>query len=528
VFGWYLILAIGVTAIQLVLEYRETREIIRTELGSQGHSFERSASDALWTFDREMIDVLTQGMVRSGTITGSKIENESGEVIARAGDAPDGEYALKDALLAPYQYEQFPLVITTPRGERKAIGKLVLFSSRSVILKRVQYSFLIILINSLVKTAGLWLIFHLVVSRLLSRPLSRMTEVITNMEFASNSPNQISLDYPYDDELGHLINSMRQLQLRLSKTRAELDDVNLNLENTVLERTRHLTDVTSFNQKIILHSPLPIVVLAADGRCVEVNEAYAQMVSKLRDELLSQNFFSNSFWHDVRLAEFCGTASKSNSPVHREAMMANARGEERWIEWSVLPITLLGDLHFLVQGVDLTERKCHEEELSVLAFNDALTKLPNRRLLLERLKQALSVSKRLNSHGAVLFLDLNKFKQLNDTHGHEVGDQLLVEVARRLNEITRDTDTVARLGGDEFVVLLEGLGPEATKAENYAKQAAEKIRQSLSEEYVLGEIRHRGSASTGITLFLGDEADPDQIIKDADAAMYEAKRGKPR
>jgi len=177
---------------------------------------------------------------------------------------------------------------------------------------------------------------------------------------------------------------------------------------------------------------------------------------------------------------------------------------------------------------DITERKRLEQELANLAYNDALTKLPNRRLLLDRLSQALHNSKRQNSYGALLFLDLNKFKALNDAHGHEAGDQLLIEVARRLKQVTRDTDTVARLGGDEFVVLLEGLGADADRAAEYASLTSEKIRESLTEEYVLGDIHHHGSASTGITLFFGDEADPDQIIKDADAAMYEAKRGRER
>jgi diguanylate cyclase (GGDEF)-like protein len=166
--------------------------------------------------------------------------------------------------------------------------------------------------------------------------------------------------------------------------------------------------------------------------------------------------------------------------------------------------------------------------LHKLAFNDALTQLPNRRALKERLKLALASSKRMNSHGALLFLDLNKFKLLNDTHGHDIGDLLLIEVAHRLKQVTRGADMVARLGGDEFLVLLEGLGPDAGKAAEHADVSAEKVRQALSEEYVFDDIHHSGSASIGIKLFLGDALDSDQIIKEADAAMYEAKRSRSR
>jgi diguanylate cyclase (GGDEF)-like protein len=164
-------------------------------------------------------------------------------------------------------------------------------------------------------------------------------------------------------------------------------------------------------------------------------------------------------------------------------------------------------------------------KLEQLAFNDVLTGLPNRRLLLDRLKQALNSSQRQKSHGAVLFLDLNKFKQLNDTHGHVAGDQLLVEVAQRLTHAVRQSDTVARLGGDEFVILLEGLGSEQQTAHADAQAVAHKVNQSLSQPYALGAVRYTSSASIGVTLFLGDASDPEQILRQADAAMYQVKRG---
>jgi diguanylate cyclase (GGDEF)-like protein len=164
------------------------------------------------------------------------------------------------------------------------------------------------------------------------------------------------------------------------------------------------------------------------------------------------------------------------------------------------------------------------QKLEQLAFNDVLTGLPNRRLLLDRLKQALIASHRQQSHGAVLFLDLNKFKQLNDTHGHLAGDQLLVEVAQRLLRAVRQSDTVARLGGDEFVILLERLGSEPQVAQADADCVAQKIAQSLSQPYVLGTVRYSTSASIGVTLFLGSASDPEQVLRQADAAMYQAKR----
>jgi diguanylate cyclase (GGDEF)-like protein len=124
----------------------------------------------------------------------------------------------------------------------------------------------------------------------------------------------------------------------------------------------------------------------------------------------------------------------------------------------------------------------------------------------------------------VLFIDLDHFKELNDTHGHDVGDLLLVQVAQRLRQHLRQSDTAARLGGDEFVVLLEGLGADAAQAARHAAAVAAEIRAALSGEYRFGDIRYRGGASIGFTLFPGPLNDPGQMIKEADRAMYAAKR----
>ena len=165
-----------------------------------------------------------------------------------------------------------------------------------------------------------------------------------------------------------------------------------------------------------------------------------------------------------------------------------------------------------------------EDELRDAATNDFLTGLPNRRLLLDRLERALSISRRQNTYLAVLFLDLDKFKLLNDTHGHDAGDKLLKEVADRLQSELRDSDTVARIGGDEFVVLLEGLGPTRESAVSHSELIAGKLRAATAVEYDLDGIPYHGSISIGIRIYDSNSATPDGILKDADTAMYQDKR----
>ena len=172
---------------------------------------------------------------------------------------------------------------------------------------------------------------------------------------------------------------------------------------------------------------------------------------------------------------------------------------------------------------DLSQYKKDEAAIHSLAFYDPLTSLPNRRLLLDRLQHAFSASSRHHNHGALLFIDLDNFKTLNDTKGHDIGDLLLVEVASRLNACVREADTVARLGGDEFVVLLENLSEDPMQAAAQADAVCDQILTAFRQTYSLSGHEYHGSASIGISMFRNQEATVNEILKRADAAMYQAK-----
>jgi diguanylate cyclase (GGDEF)-like protein len=172
---------------------------------------------------------------------------------------------------------------------------------------------------------------------------------------------------------------------------------------------------------------------------------------------------------------------------------------------------------------DITANKNSQEEIHNLAYFDPLTQLPNRRKLNETLSKILSTTPRPDSHGAALFLDLNKFKSLNDTRGHSVGDMLLIEVGHRLQHTIRAGDTVARVGGDEFVVLLEDLSEDLAKATHEANKIGTKILKALARPYKLGDIQFTCGASIGINIFGYDDLVLD-VIQHADMAMYEAKK----
>jgi len=174
-------------------------------------------------------------------------------------------------------------------------------------------------------------------------------------------------------------------------------------------------------------------------------------------------------------------------------------------------------------GRDISVQKRAGDEIHRLAFFDALTGLPNRRLLLEQLKRALHANARHHRHGALLFIDLDNFKTLNDTLGHDVGDLLLQLVGQRLSACVREADTVARLGGDEFVVVLEDLEPDRHAAAAQADSVGKKILQTLNQPYDLAGREHHSSPSMGITLFDAHSHSVDDLLKQADLAMYQAK-----
>jgi len=242
------------------------------------------------------------------------------------------------------------------------------------------------------------------------------------------------------------------------------------------------------------------------------------------------------FMHEEDLAVVSEIVSRAleNKPSKLQHRNITKTGEVTWEEVSGIPYfdkqgTMLG---LRGVGLSITERKEREEQVHLLAFYDPLTRLPNRRLLNERLAQALVNFKRNDQYAALMFLDLDNFKPLNDQHGHVVGDLLLIEVANRIRSCVREVDTVARFGGDEFVIKLSRLNTDKTEAAALALSIAEKIRACVAEPYQLTVthddmsemlVEHRCSASIGVTIFGKNATSQAEVMKQADAAMYQAK-----
>jgi diguanylate cyclase (GGDEF)-like protein len=183
-----------------------------------------------------------------------------------------------------------------------------------------------------------------------------------------------------------------------------------------------------------------------------------------------------------------------------------------------------GELYLYGGLVDITERKRTETEIQFLAYYDSLTQLPNRRLFRDRLDNSLSLARRKNHYGAVIFVDVDNFKDVNDAWGHTAGDELIQELAFRLRHSLRQSDTVARFGGDEFIIFLPELADDESEAARLSLYVAEKLRGIFANPFLVNDYEAMITASIGITLFpKGTEETIDDLIREADMAMYQAK-----
>lgn len=295
-----------------------------------------------------------------------------------------------------------------------------------------------------------------------------------------------------------------------------------------VETARALAESSEQMQAIVDNILDAIVTIDTHGLIESFNPAAEKMFGYSAQDVLGKNVSMLmpepfSLHHDEYLQNYLQTGEAKVIGRGRELQGMRSGGAVFPLELRISEIARGGTLSFVGMFRDITDRKIAEEQINRLTFYDPLTGLPNRRLLFDRLGQALAGLARKGDLAALLFIDLNNFKTLNDSAGHDKGDELLKQVAQRLSECVRGGDTVARIGGDEFVILVQDLNSDQVEAVAQAEIVAEKVQAKLNKPFSLDGLEHYTSGSIGVTLVDRKTSSLDMLLKQSDLAMYEAK-----
>lgn len=277
---------------------------------------------------------------------------------------------------------------------------------------------------------------------------------------------------------------------------------------------------------IAFESQEGIAISDAKKIILRVNHAFSKITGYKPSEIIGEKLsILKADYQDDSLYDDVLDTLEDDGYWHGEVMHRRKNGEifPAWLNIKSVTNDSGNVINYVTTFSDLTQFKQDEAKIHSLAFYDSLTGLPNRRLLYEHLYKILVSSKSDQNYGALLFLDLDNFKILNDTKGHNIGDLLLIEVAKRLQQCLRESDFVARLGGDEFVVLLENLGTDIVVASKISEDIGEKILKVINSPYVLKKYKHHSSVSIGISLYGQSALSVDELLKRSDTAMYQAK-----
>ena len=292
-------------------------------------------------------------------------------------------------------------------------------------------------------------------------------------------------------------------------------------ELATLESARH-------TQTILDNMLDGVITINQHGIMESFNQAACHIFGYTADEAIGQNVSllmpePHRSRHDSYIQDHLNSGENHVLGKLREVTGRRKDGSLFPMSLSASKILRADEPMFIGLVRDITQQRQDEEKINRLAFYDPLTNLPNRRLLFDRLAQALINSTRTDQHGALMFLDLDYFKQLNDSLGHDLGDLLLQQVALRLHDCVREGDSVARMGGDEFVLLVEALSPYQNEAGNQAEAIAQKVLASLGKPFTLREHTYTITPSVGIVVFLHQDQTMEELLKKADLAMYQAK-----
>lgn len=490
------------SAIQLYLDYRKDLTQIDNRMVVVETGYASSLARSLWALDQKLLQTQMEGILSLPDVVHLRLRIE-----------PDSELVMgnmpRDSRTTSHSFD-----LVHQGDEMFKLGELTVTADLNRVYTDMKRKVGLILVTQFFKTFLVSILIIWIFQHFVARHLSAMANY--TREFSLTNPTSpLRLDRPDTplnrrDELAQVSEAINHMRERLNEDAARQE--------------RDAAEIRKFS-KAIEQSPSSVLICDRQWRIEFANQKFTQLTGYDASSILgkhpgalSDNAMEHRetrhLWQSIRLqVQRVGVWQGEVNSVRRN-------GERFWEQLIVTPIKdSSGEATgYLILGEDISIRKRYEQQLLRQANYDILTGLPNRMLALDRLKLALAQARRENSLVGVMFLDLDNFKHINDTLGHDAGDNLLIEAARRISSCLRGTSTVARLGGDEFLVILPGLaGPEATS------QVAERILKTFEPAYLLNGQEVFVTTSIGIAIFPTDSDNSGTLLQHADAAMYQAK-----
>ncbi|KPP97728.1 EAL domain-containing protein [Marinobacter sp. HL-58] len=490
------------SAAQIYSDYRKDLSQIDRRMQVIETGYTSSLARSLWALDQKLLQTQLEGILSLPDIVHIRLKIE-----------PDSELVMgeipRDTKTTSHSFD-----LTHQGDEMFTLGQLTVTADLRRVYSDMRQKVVVVLTTQFFKTFFVSILIIWIFQYFVARHLSTMANYARNFSLA-NLSRPLRLDRPdtalyANDELAQVTDAINQMRQRLN------DD---------LERQeRDAEEIRKFS-KAIEQSPSSVLICDRQWRIEFANHKFTQLTGYDADAIigkhpgvLSEDAHAHrenrQLWQSIRLqVQRVGVWQGEINSIRRN-------GERFWEQLIVTPIKNSNGeaTGYLILGEDISIRKRYEQQLLRQANYDILTGLPNRMLALDRLKLALAQARRESSLVGVMFLDLDNFKHINDTLGHDAGDNLLIEAARRISSCLRGTSTVARLGGDEFLVILPGLtGPEATS------QVAERILKTFAPPYLLNGQEVFVTTSIGIAIFPNDSDNSGTLLQHADAAMYQAK-----
>lgn len=490
------------SGIQIYSDFRKDVSVIEERMRVVETSYASSLSRSLWALDQKLLEIQMEGILSLPDIVQLNLQIAPNSEIVM-GEVPRGAAT-----------RQHTFTLTHEGDEVFKLGEMSITASLDQIYANLKRKVLVILATQFLKTFFISILIVWIFQYFVTRHLSAMANYARTFSL-TNLPEPLQLDRP-DTELNR-IDELSQVTEAINQMRQRLHQ-DLEQQSLDAEEIRKLS-------KAIEQSPSSVLICDRQWRIEFVNQKFTQltgydaesMIGKHPGMLTDDPFLqreNRQLWQAIQLqVQRVGVWQGESNSIRKN-------GERFWEQLIVTPIKDANGqaTHYLILGEDISIRKRYEQQLLRQANYDILTGLPNRMLALDRLKLALAQAQRENSLVGVMFLDLDNFKHINDTMGHDAGDNLLIEAARRISSSLRGTSTVARLGGDEFLVVLPGLqGADSTT------QVAERILQTFASPFHIGNQEVFVTTSIGIAIYPTDSDNSGTLLQHADAAMYQAK-----